>query len=408
MKKILVFFKSYFHKIKLNTFIVILSMSFSLFFLIFTMGYIRYYTYTLDAFEDSNLNNSIYFMFDWNEYDETMNYEEAFDQVHNMLLSENSIKSTLQTVSANPFVWNETEYITVIFYSEQLQEAFPLRLRNNKNFSKSGIENGTIQCIVGSPYIATGYRDKEIYVSGIDKSETLKLKVISELNQPYLIPLFTVSSTLMDSSYLFGKGNFLVVKDTKEIREYFSKHSKITYSYNFFILFKDGTMESDIDLIKEKYSKYGRFSSYDEMLENSKKITTSQIKEALPMPLFCLLIASGLLISVSVLSIEAKMKDLKVFYLCGCSRAKLYQIIVNSLLFTIIPAVSANILYIIIWQVVSRYRHVTNQHIIIDSFAILMMLIYLCIITVSVLAVIAIVSRKEKLLKRSSSKRWIQ
>jgi hypothetical protein len=271
MKKILVFFKSYFHKIKLNTFIVILSMSFSLFFLIFTMGYIRYYTYTLDAFEDSNLNNSIYFMFDWNEYDETMNYEEAFDQVHNMLLSENSIKSTLQTVSANPFVWNETEYITVIFYSEQLQEAFPLRLRNNKNFSKSGIENGTIQCIVGSPYIATGYRDKEIYVSGIDKSETLKLKVISELNQPYLIPLFTVSSTLMDSSYLFGKGNFLVVKDTKEIREYFSKHSKITYSYNFFILFKDGTMESDIDLIKEKYSKYGRFSSYDEMLENSKK-----------------------------------------------------------------------------------------------------------------------------------------
>jgi hypothetical protein len=126
------------------------------------------------------------------------------------------------------------------------------------------------------------------------------------------------------------------------------------------------------------------------------------------MPLFCLLIASGLLISVSVLSIEAKMKDLKVFYLCGCSRAKLYQIIVNSLLFTIIPAVSANILYIIIWQVVSRYRHVTNQHIIIDSFAILMMLIYLCIITVSVLAVIAIVSRKEKLLKRSSSKRWIQ
>jgi hypothetical protein len=372
------------------------------------MGYIRYYTYTLDAFEDSNLNNSIYFMFDWNEYDETMNYEEAFDQVHNMLLSENSIKSTLQTVSANPFVWNETEYITVIFYSEQLQEAFPLRLRNNKNFSKSGIENGTIQCIVGSPYIATGYRDKEIYVSGIDKSETLKLKVISELNQPYLIPLFTVSSTLMDSSYLFGKGNFLVVKDTKEIREYFSKHSKITYSYNFFILFKDGTMESDIDLIKEKYSKYGRFSSYDEMLENSKKITTSQIKEALPMPLFCLLIASGLLISVSVLSIEAKMKDLKVFYLCGCSRAKLYQTIVNSLLFTIIPAVSANILYIIIWQVVSRYRHVTNQHIIIDSFAILMMLIYLCIITVSVLAVIAIVSRKEKLLKRSSSKRWIQ
>lgn len=56
-------------------------MSFSLFFLIFTMGHIRYYTYTLDAFEDSNLNNSIYFMFDWNEYDETMNYEEAFDQV---------------------------------------------------------------------------------------------------------------------------------------------------------------------------------------------------------------------------------------------------------------------------------------------------------------------------------------
>ena len=99
-------------------------------------------------------------------------------------------------------------------------------------------------------------------------------------------------------------------------------------------------MESDIDLIKRNIL---NMEDFHHMMRcwKTQKITTSQIK--LFHATFCLLIASGLLISVSVLSIEAKM-NLKVFYLCGCSRAKLYQIIVNSLLFAIIPAVSANIL----------------------------------------------------------------
>lgn len=251
---------------------------------------------------------------------------------------------------ANPISYQDSQN-SIVLYEPEMLEFFPQLKKEGLNFDK--YPDG---CILASGVF-----------SGFRRGDSLRLKfgypanakydsltVADHLGAPYRYMSFNTAATNPLAGDLFAEGDVLLMQGTPSVLEKLdSLGVKLTHNPTLIAVFREGTTkEQQEQLLQELAPNHLRYSM-QQLIDSSKKMLADTLKEELPQPLFLAISSLLAYLSIVVLIIKKKEKELAVLHLCGASRRKcalitfltcqcvaLVPLLLNLILTQILPDVS--------------------------------------------------------------------
>lgn len=391
MKKLNLFITSFSQNI-LSSIILIVILSFALASVQNVIGQYRYITYSRYIIENENLQNSDYFMVDYDslpfEPDKRMEYTKSirdkiseFDGIKGIAYSQ---KTVCDYRSSN---------MTISIYNEFMEKAFSKQLTEGKWFedteNTSDIPNVVVSGAIFND-IPVG-SDISITLYGNDQNSKVTqqtVHIIGKVGYPwYTADYHTMSDNVSTSDFLV-QTNQIIFDDTNQVYNLLNNHSNISsLSYSYFVLYTNDCTDQQKENIRDYFKTVGSYVSYDKILENTNKEIRNELIKKIVTPIFLLIVATIALISISTLNTYKKLRDHSIYYLCGCSRKKSFAYLFAEISFVAIIATIINIIYVSITinQLLSGSMEYSNC--IIDYKNILFSMIY-CIVTIAVTVVL--------------------
>lgn len=119
-------------------------------------------------------------------------------------------------------------------------------------------------------------------------------------------------------------------------------------SSNLFVRFKDSATPAEKEQAIAALSKTGGVLSYEEILKASNEAVIQELKQQLPRPLLMLFISTFSMVAIAVLIVDKKLKEYRIFFLCGCSRRRGFAQMLGAVSLLSVISCAVNLAYIAI------------------------------------------------------------
>ncbi len=236
-------------------------------------------------------------------------------------LKENKAVENIYTIKSTSLTYIQTDsngYATrknvgIILYTDELLEAFPMLL-NGESFG-----DDPYSCIIGTKFFNDLKDGDVLTLHNSYKELEFTFKVAGHLNNPYTHMSFNGGGSTIRADDMFQKGDFIILRDSEALPE-----DGLTSSLheNYVLTFREDADQEEIDQIANELSKTCGIASFDSILSASKTMLLKNIKAAIPVPLFALVISTIAYFSLMILIFKKKEGDIAVMYLCGGSKKK--------------------------------------------------------------------------------------
>lgn len=334
MKTLYMIFE-FFSKNKISTLFVILIYTITLFVSNYFFATARYINYTKDLFTNTEDEDSLYCMLQYDEM-ELYNNSNSSDPEGELV---NKVEKDAKKYKAyTPFStvryfntgYNGVRLVSYLFTPDMIDK-YKINL-------SSGSWNNINEDDEYFPVIVSGYYFEHLNVGDItevslysddgDNNTKIKVKVAGVLAAPYIIPKFSVSGTLIDSSSLYQRLDGMIFAESDNLMKIMKKaNCNVVTSENFITSYKKNSTQYDKDEYLSYLKSEGLVLDYNKILNNSINAVDNSFRKKLPTPFFLLLIITIMIISLSVLFVNKKIREHSIYYLCGCDRRKSYFII---------------------------------------------------------------------------------
>lgn len=396
MKKLLLIHHFY-SQIRISAailFFVILIADFSI---IFASGIFRYTTYTYRFVKDAELNHAIYVMTDVNLSQNADRITGDVEAVIDKVNSYEGVQKTVAVKTVNTFQ-NGDYYVSMLLYDDNMLELFPIRTDRKfsmEEFKNTSVDN--ISVIVGSKIFDntdSGEKDTLTLISDNGRSFEIHVRPVAELKYPYIVTAFPAGGTTVTAENLLMFSQCLIAYESKEILEYFSRNADISISTNFIVEMDENISEEDSAELLSYINSIGSYVSYDEIVNNTFEETKAMIKKYLPLPIYFMFVSLVSLFSVALLTINKKMKDAVIYYICGYSRKNIFIHFLQSISVIYVLALLINTIFIYFFSRLNENQLIDVSTFIIDGNTVLYIILY-SIILLLVTTAIPVVAMKK-------------
>ena len=393
MKKFNLFFMSFSQNI-FSSIIITVILSTVLIFGQDIIGQYRYITYSKYIMDNQYITNSDYFMLDLQNlpvnveemYKFTYSVRDAiseFDGVRGIAYSEKGICK-----------YNGIKLNTEL-YTDDMADAFSKNLNQGcwfKDAKASDIPN----VVLSGPLFENVSVGNDITITLLgnkyDKQErsfSQKVHVIGKISYPWYNVNYSSSGDDITMDEFMIQSNDVIFdgedENTVKILDEYSTYSSLGYSY--FVLYDDNCKEDRKQKVRDYYNTIGTYDTYDDLLEATDNKIKNELMKKLITPLFLLVVATIMLISISTLNTYKKLKDHSIYYLCGCSRRRSFLYLAAEISVSVIIAVAISLGYVIFMMEKIKTCTMGYDCLIIDYYNILISLGY-AVITLAVTLII--------------------
>lgn len=205
--------------------------------------------------------------------------------------------------------------ISVTLYDEKILESFPALKDIGIDFGEN--QNGVV--VVGDYF--KNYSDEEIEIF-FSNNEKRKYKITGHVETPYKTISFENSASEMYSNYLIDDYNTIIMAATPENIRDISKISMVEFEQNYVFKIKETASEKERMEAVELCEKYGKVIPFKNIIKQTEEEYIKKAKETIPRPIFLFLVSYVAYLSLMVLSIRKKEKEMAIYYLCGLSKRK--------------------------------------------------------------------------------------
>ena len=234
-------------------------------------------------------------------------------------------------------------YGSIVLLEPGFYEYFPLLKNLGLDFSED--PDG---CVIGSNYFKTERGEKLIefkFWSGPNTQISKQITVCGRLRYPYRFIYPSGGGTDLRINDIIKQGHIIIMQDTESFKKMIGRESS---TLNMFILtVKDDASDTEVQALLDKLETLGTVKSFDDMLTEGKASLQTDIKNLLPRPLFNLAATLIAYLSMVVLLVRKKQKDMAVIYLCGASKGKIIAAMIGACcLVSLVPCLINGLLVI--------------------------------------------------------------
>lgn len=346
--KFITLLHKYIKGIRASVFVLTLMMAWSIFSGIVAFGRAQYIlsdTQTLKSADTSNAYMLMYFPS--GEEVMTGKHADKAEKLERVLESESIVAHVFSIRVANPVQYNDTN-ISIVLYEPEMLAFFPELEEMGIDFSDD--PDG---CILGSKIFSklnTGDSFQLNFSKNATKPILDTFTVAGYLTPPYRRMQFTTSATIPYASDLFSEGDIVIMQATDNVMQRLDTLAKrIEHDRNLMVVFKDGTTKEEQEQLLMELAPDNVFASLDQILLNSESESAEILKEEMPQPLFLAVSSMVAYLSITVLVLKKKEKDIAVLYLCGASSWKCAMLsFAATQLYALLP-VAINICVVLLW-----------------------------------------------------------
>lgn len=356
MKNIRLTFQFY-RKNFLAMFLMISVTLYSIILLINALSQILYSTYTEELFSGYAVQDSLYYI--PGTYEDTPDgLKEIRDGIAKLDIP--GVTGIVQPTLGDSVIYNDL-YCNVRLCDEIYRRVFPYFDEGNW-LSESYAATSEIEAVVSGYLFQKVEVGDEITVVTNQYSNpptVSKLKVVGKKNEPAYFPSFGFSSDTVTIQDLFEQGhNTICICDEDANRMYQTNspgNSDVTRlgSRNLLIMLQNGLSRDEIKEIEKVLSNTGTVIDYAAIIENTDRTITQQLKEQLPRPLLMLFISTFSLVAISIMMINSKLSEYRIYFLCGCSKKRAFLQIFGAISF--VPCLVCFVTVIYLYNIPNLY-----------------------------------------------------
>lgn len=312
----------FFHQSLISTLVLILIMSSAIFCMTHFLGEIKFFNYSQEILMQSDLEGSLYFMPLTYTSDSRSGAAKRDIERQNFSAVEYVFCPQTATTVMNG------KYVNVMICDETYLDIFNFA-DEGKWLAESGVQEDEV-VVCGYLFDQTSISSQlSLHVNWMEKgAEPVyeNLTVIGKKTEPSYLPSLGMRSSEVSAHQLLTQGhNTLLMKEGNLSRKLFGDSN--LYHENCFIKLKESASPSEKDILKKYLLSKGTFLSFNRIMDNTERNITTQLKKNLPLPLFLLLVSTVSFFSITTLQVTKKMPDYCIFILCGCSRKKIFFLI---------------------------------------------------------------------------------
>ncbi len=371
-----------------------------------TVAHNRYYQYATHFCSKDELKDSIFVQthisFRENITDEngkpyedysSEEYQEKYNQIYQKLLNEPVQQksrefSAVKGVYSYADEWSSPIYnsisTTIKLASEETYKLFDYSLSSGVWFQ---------DCEQTSEYpnaVLCGDMYKDIQVGEnieiIVDTQTLKLHVIGKVKAPYYVLYFNQAANdaeCINFNTSSSMENCIFLLDNDFTRNTIEQYNMHWDNMNtFFVSFKDDATQEEKDEYLNYLSQYGSndwpaYLDTNTIVNNTVQDTQDKLLSSLPLSLFYIGIATFTLICISVITIKKKLAEHYTYYLCGCSRAKSFVLLVAGLFSVGIVSAIITFLYLLFMNYLLISGQNPYSEMLIDEYSYLYVFLYM-------------------------------
>lgn len=392
MKKLNLFFLSFSQSV-FSSIILIILLSVALISVQDVIGQYRYITHSRYIIENEYLENSDYFMIDLESlpvepdkrFENTKSIREkisSFDGVDGIAYSQSGTGNYRSSI------------VNIKIYNEYMEKAFGKELSEGKWFEEADSSSNIPNVVVTGAIFDDIPVGSDISIK-LNDGVSQKVHIIGKIGYPwYAADYSTISDDVSTKNFLI-QSNQVIFDDTDWVYELLNKSSDIkSLSFSYFVLYNNNCTEEQKTAVRDYMETVGTYASYDTILENTENDIHEELIKSLITPIFLLIIATIMLISISTLNTYKKLKEHSIYYLCGCSRKKSFAYLFAEISFVAIAATIINIIYVFTTMSQLMSGNMGYGKCIIDYNNILFSMIY-CIITIVITVILPFIVYKK-------------
>lgn len=343
---------------------LVIIMSLSLISFINAVGQIQYAKYSLDIYQESNLQTADYVMpnfFNGQLGADIVARNKIIDEFHAKL---KAIDGVTEVVYEKYIVCGLQDQIIkegmnsgISMINSDFFNAIDLRTSSGDwlNKSKQSLDDNVIDTVVSGASLSTKYNVGDLVDVDILNYKTkesvgsIKLRIIGILEYPGYLVQFNVQSTKLNASQLFRMNNRFIIKENSRVMEMFAGESGVNYqqSANCFVFYAN---EEKRATAVEKVKELGTICTKEQLIDNSKEATRKIIIQKLPLTIFMLIVSALSFVSVATVTIYKKLNEYMIYYICGSSWKRCF----------LYAAISIGILGLISFGIANGYIEAVN------------------------------------------------
>lgn len=306
----------------LSVLVLFVFLVLSLFYMNIFYAKYRFITYSTYLLETANLQNSYYYIPSGPIMEE--NGSEEVIKAQGLAALRDIIHPSILGIRY------QDNIINMSFCSSAYIDAFRF-VDEGHWFSDPELEAGAENCFdvvvcgdrfshlqVGDRIVLNGFQDD-------DSMSTIEARVIGKKHTPAYLPTCNYGSLEVAARNLFefGHNSMLMTEESMEkLLQSGQIRPRVSRSANFFVRLKEDATEEEKAEAVFYMMNNGVCFSREELLDYSRTDINETIKLELPKPLLLLLVSSFTMFSISILTVTKKMKELRYYYLCGCSKGR--------------------------------------------------------------------------------------
>ncbi len=307
----------------------------SMFGILTLYGQYRYTSYNRDRFAESGLDDALYFMpmaadiwIDGDPTDESSIYDELLPY-----------SDTVEVITYRHYYGtvDGAEFDNVYIYGGGMIESFALPVDEGRWLDASA--ESTEVVLAGNKWRGINVGDTVTLTDGGDAL------VVGKINAPVNIPDFNSGSNsdvAADHLYSLRESGIFA---TEHVTDKISADREINYTVCFFVRFRDGADVATVTAVTDHLMSLGKLVGYEKIIEDSNVKIDEWIKNALPLPMFMLVIATINIICISAITVKRSMNESSRYFLVGCSTRRS--------IFTISATVAASFSFPTVFNVLS-------------------------------------------------------
>jgi len=261
------------------------------------------------------------------------------------LLRNNPLIKDVYTIK----VANHAEYgggpLSIVLYDKELLDAFPLLRRYGIDFSSDS--NGVI--VSGELFreMKAGDSIDVVLTNGSQKTPT-SLTVAGHMNYPYKFLSFNSVTTELSADDLFSNIPVMIMQANEKVFPLLENNTRIAYNPDILFTFKEEATDEQIENTLTELRKIGVVGSIERVIAKSKENVLLNVKTFLTRPLFLMIATLIAYLSVVIVMVFKKRKEIAIEYLCGASKKDILLTLFGAcLVISIVPAVIITIFVLV-------------------------------------------------------------
>lgn len=305
--------------------IIMIVMTFAQYTFTNVMGISNYIGYSKKVFNESSLENALYYIPAKNEdyYALSTDEQKAQDaETKEKLLEIDGVEE----LCVNRAVTGRyhDKYVNFILYDDAMLSRFKLSMDKGEWLSGEF----TNDCVIGGSL----FNDVDVgdEIECLLGNGSISLKISGKMSYPAYIPQM-LGGDSAEKLFRCYDNVILMVYSPYLIEQLKELDANVIEYENYFVVLNPEISDDNKKLVTDILSATGRYLTYDEIIDNTDKVNDYRIKTKLPMPLYAFVISSVSVFSLSLLMTQKKIGEFSVYYIVGCSKKKVMALIATAL-----------------------------------------------------------------------------